>query len=406
MPNYKLFSTSFPTWILLPLLLIFRIATCGIGVSISTPIPILTVQSRDGDVIDCINKMDQPAFKHPLLINHTIQEYPSGMEYEEETKTNIQVWHETGISCPVGTIPIRRDVTNSSSSLYNLHPRANYPNMTHGHKYAIGFQKNREKIYGTRATLNVWDPVVESQDDFSLAQIWLASGFYENGDVNTVEAGWQIFPGKYFDHQPRLFTFWTRDAYNKTGCYSMRCPGFVQTSSIIALEAAITRTSSFGGDQLDITLQIWKDQLTGNWWLGLGLNTHAVGYWPAALFTLLSDHAHIVEWGGEVLYQNTSGMSTTVEMGSGQFANKGFRKAAYFCNLQVAENNHTLLPVQDFGVRADYPNFYTIKKRHNEECGHHFYYGGPGPRLSGVVRGTTLTFSLILIMSFVFVTCV
>ncbi|KAF2607538.1 hypothetical protein F2Q68_00046480 [Brassica cretica] len=59
-------------------------------------------------------------------------------------------------------------------------------------QYAVGYIQNRGPIYGTRATLNVWEPQVEAADDFSLSQVWLASGSFANGDVNTVEAGWQV----------------------------------------------------------------------------------------------------------------------------------------------------------------------------------------------------------------------
>ncbi|CAH8383199.1 unnamed protein product [Eruca vesicaria subsp. sativa] len=138
---------------------------------------------------------------------------------------------------------------------------------------------------------------IYNQPAFSLA----CNGSFANGDVNTVEAGWQ------------------RDAYNNTGCYSTHCGGFVQTSSTIALEAAIIRTSTFGGPQFAITIQIWKDQSSGNWWLGLGLNMELVGYWPGAIFTGLADHTDTVEWGGKILSQNSAGANTIVQMGSGEF---------------------------------------------------------------------------------------
>ncbi|OAY83963.1 hypothetical protein ACMD2_04609 [Ananas comosus] len=32
-----------------------------------------TIQSEDGDIIDCVDIHKQPAFDHPLLRNHTIQ---------------------------------------------------------------------------------------------------------------------------------------------------------------------------------------------------------------------------------------------------------------------------------------------------------------------------------------------
>ncbi|CDY37969.1 BnaC05g08050D [Brassica napus] len=46
------------------------LSLCG-GVSAATPV--LTVHSSDGDVIDCVKKMDQPSLTNPLLKNHSFQ---------------------------------------------------------------------------------------------------------------------------------------------------------------------------------------------------------------------------------------------------------------------------------------------------------------------------------------------
>ncbi|PKI39083.1 hypothetical protein CRG98_040507, partial [Punica granatum] len=35
--------------------------------------PVLTIESPDGDIIDCVHKREQPALDHPLLKNHKIQ---------------------------------------------------------------------------------------------------------------------------------------------------------------------------------------------------------------------------------------------------------------------------------------------------------------------------------------------
>jgi len=48
------------------------------------------------------------------------------------------------------------------------------------------------------------------------------------------------------------------DAYQATGCYNLLCSGFVQTNNRIAIGAAISPTSSYGGGQFDISLLIWK----------------------------------------------------------------------------------------------------------------------------------------------------
>lgn len=60
-------------------------------------------------------------------------------------------------------------------------------------QYAIGRMYNREqKIYGTQATMIVWQPKVETYDEFSLGQLWLVSGTYEDSNINSIEAGWQV----------------------------------------------------------------------------------------------------------------------------------------------------------------------------------------------------------------------
>ncbi|KAG2278576.1 hypothetical protein Bca52824_061131 [Brassica carinata] len=46
-----------------------------IGVGGSTP-PLLTIQSPDGDIVDCILRENQLAFQHPLLKNHKLQASP------------------------------------------------------------------------------------------------------------------------------------------------------------------------------------------------------------------------------------------------------------------------------------------------------------------------------------------
>ncbi|CAG7868522.1 unnamed protein product [Brassica rapa] len=79
-------------------------------------------------------------------------------------------------------------------------------------------------------------------------------------------------------------------------------------------------------------------------------------------------------------------------MGSGEFPGKGFRKAAYFCNLQIAEKNRSFLPPQDFHIGATQPDSYGVVKTHSRGCGDHFYYGGPGPLRSSSYQSDPLAF--------------
>ncbi|KAJ4773582.1 hypothetical protein LUZ62_057839 [Rhynchospora pubera] len=362
-----------------------------------------SIQSPDGDMIDCVLRNKQPALDHPLLKDHKIQRRPSQMpsfkgERKQQNYTSNmgrrawQAWHHVG-PCPKGTVPIRRssvqDVLRAKSLFHygkkqvNTVPLAarsvEKPDVVsgNGHEHAIAYTGSRQEVYGAKATINVWDPSVESENEFSLSQVWILSGSFDGSDLNSIEAGWQVSPELYGDSRPRLFTYWTSDAYQATGCYNLLCEGFIQTDRQIAIGAAISPVSAYNGDQYDITILIWKDPTLGNWWLSFGDN-RLVGYWPAELFTHLSNHATMVEWGGEVVNMQPNGAHTSTQMGSGHFAGDNFRKASYFRNLEIVDADNSLTAVQDIAILAENTNCYNIQSYKSSAWGTYFYYGGPG----------------------------
>ncbi|KAK7285861.1 hypothetical protein RJT34_20644 [Clitoria ternatea] len=358
--------------------------------------PVLTIQSPDGDLIDCVHKRKQPSLDHPLLKNHKIQKVPTkmpkGMKVKrEERKLEWQMWHKNGTRCPKGTVPIRRSTVNDvlrAKSLFDfgkkqrrrLSRRNDAPDVvsTNGHEHAIAYTGSSSEVYGAKATINVWDPSIQVVNEFSLSQIWILSGSFDGSDLNSIEAGWQVSPELYGDSSPRLFTYWTSDSYEATGCYNLLCAGFIQTNSRIAIGAAISPISSFDANQYDITILIWKDPRVGNWWMSFGDGT-LVGYWPEELFTHLTKHATMVEWGGEVVNTRANGQHTSTQMGSGHFAEDGFGKASYFRNLEIVDTDNSLTSVHNnILTLAENTNCYDIKSSYNNEWGTYFYYGGPG----------------------------
>jgi hypothetical protein len=48
-----------------------------------------------------------------------------------------------------------------------------------------------------------------------------------------------------------------KDSYKSTGCYDLTCPGFVQTSNVISLGAAIVPVSTDSGPQTGFTVGIF-----------------------------------------------------------------------------------------------------------------------------------------------------
>ncbi|XP_012080014.1 uncharacterized protein LOC105640342 [Jatropha curcas] len=344
-----------------------------------------TIQSPDGDVIDCVLSHLQPAFDHPELKGQKPldpPEKPKGNETTVKMTESYQLWTDSGESCPEGTVPIRRttqkDVLRASKIRRfgrKLRRHVRRDSTGTGHEHAVVFV-NGEQYYGAKANINVWAPRVTDQYEFSLSQIWVISGSFGN-DLNTIEAGWQVSPELYGDNYPRFFTYWTTDAYQATGCYNLLCSGFVQTNNKIAIGAAISPRSIYSGRQFDIGLMVWKDPKHGNWWLEFGSGL-LVGYWPAFLFSHLRSHASMVQFGGEIVNSRSSGYHTATQMGSGHFAEEGFGKASYFRNLQVVDWDNNLLPLTNLHLLADHPNCYDIRQGKNNVWGTYFYYGGPG----------------------------
>ncbi|CAH9085480.1 unnamed protein product [Cuscuta epithymum] len=367
--------------------------------------PLKFIQSPDGDVIDCVHISHQPAFDHPFLKNHTIQMMPNyhpeslfmdGKVLMNRTKSKkrprpiAQLWHLNG-RCPKGTIPIRRtkedDILRATSiESYGKKklkssvpiPGSFNPNVgttSTGHEHAIAFV-NGGTYYGAKASINVWGPKVEQNREFSLSQIWILGGDF-NSDLNSIEAGWQVSPSLYGDHNTRLFTYWTSDAYQATGCYNLLCSGFIQINSGIAMGASISPLSSHQGSQYDISILVWKDPKDGNWWMQFGKD-NVVGYWPGILFSNLHGGASLVEWGGEVVNEEWGGVHTTTQMGSGGFPSEGFAKASYFRNLKVVDAFNNLKDPEDLGTFTNNSNCYDVKMGKNNKWENYFYYGGPG----------------------------
>ncbi|XP_020251560.1 uncharacterized protein LOC109828953 [Asparagus officinalis] len=346
-----------------------------------------TIQSPDGDIIDCVPSHLQPAFDHPKLrgkkpLNPTERPEGNNGSVLEGMSKSLQLWRDSGEFCPEESVPIRRTTENdllrvSALGRFGRKPtrRVRRDSSGTGHEHAVGYVSG-DKYYGAKASLNVWAPKVTAPSEFTLSQIWVISGPF-SADLNTIEAGWQVNPELYGDSLPRFFTYWTSDAYQETGCYNLFCSGFVQTNNKFAIGATISPNSEYNGRQFDVTLLIWKDPKNGHWWLEYGSGL-ILGYWPSFLFNHLTEYASMIQFGGEIVNSRPSGVHTSTEMGSGHFANKGFRRAAYFRNLQVVDWDNNLIPLSNLHLFADHSSCYGIKGGVNEVWGNYFYYGGPG----------------------------
>ncbi|XP_038716040.1 uncharacterized protein LOC120009494 [Tripterygium wilfordii] len=244
-----------------------------------------------------------------------------------------------------------------------------------------------EGIYGVAATINLWDPVVErgiSGREYSAALIRIKSRIYDDFDV--IEAGWHVYPWFHSArlgadeevYKTRFFISWTNDSYRRS-CYNMDCGGFVIENNDV-LGSVLEPISSYNGEQKDIVVEIWKDIESRRW--QLKYNDIMVGYWPEDLFTHLKIRGTEVEWGGEVFNTNHNNIFTSTKMGSGRFAEEGYRKAGYFKKLRVKtlSSGHNWIPPPTLEQKVSDPRYYTFHEEANIDGSGDdgFFYGGPG----------------------------
>ncbi|KAL3500652.1 hypothetical protein ACH5RR_039745 [Cinchona calisaya] len=383
---------------------------CGVSSSkqnLSPNFAVKIIQSADGDVIDCIDIYEQPAFNHPDLRNHKIQMTPTYdptmlTKTEKETSDaskkqkedlyitpTAQLWQKSR-SCPEGTVPIRRNSRKSERKTIPVDNFARkkpsvFPHQSKENKNLNLLQTNHSlavlhtegyAYFGAKGDIQVWNPPVERDDEYSTSQVALKSG--PHNQYEAMEAGWAVNPSVYGDRKTRLFTYWTTDGSVKTGCFDATCPGFVQTSKDIALGAAIYPISNPTGLPSVIRIFIFKDPNTSNWWVNYG-GTVNIGYWPGKLFKTLAYHAETIQWGGEV-YSTRVGTHphTATGMGSGRYAAGIFSYSGFVNRMRVVQNSGVIkFPdwAIDYSDEYDcYSAFYMWEYMIEPE----FYYGGPG----------------------------
>uniref|UniRef100_A0A7N0U5J5 Neprosin PEP catalytic domain-containing protein n=1 Tax=Kalanchoe fedtschenkoi TaxID=63787 RepID=A0A7N0U5J5_KALFE len=180
--------------------------------------------------------------------------------------------------CPEGTVPrLRMPHTDEDffRSMKRL-PRSITRNVTQAdhdpndaREYAIVYTEYGA-YYGGAAHISIWKPYIERANEFSLAQMWVASGLVDTEE--TIECGWHVYPDYYKDKnklEPKLFVYWAYilnkevktyvsqvDSYKKTGGYNLKCPGFNQISRKILPGASILTPSQVNGAKSAIDVQI------------------------------------------------------------------------------------------------------------------------------------------------------
>jgi hypothetical protein len=346
-----------------------------------------------GQIFDCIPIEQQPGAKASGGQIATPPELPgahppAGTAHRPQLSADRQDPFGNAMSCPVGTVPVRRITLEEMTRFKSLRhffqkspaggslpprpgrtqipgPAPEAPPAVQAHKYAHAYQTVPN--LGGHSALNIWAPAV-GNEVFSLAQQWYV-GF--DPVLQTAEVGWQVFPQKYQTTQPVLFIYWTADNYQNTGCYNLDCQAFVQTNPQWAIGGALPNVSTPGGPQFDLEVAFYLYQ--GNWWLYL--SGQPVGYYRATQYGAgpMATGAAEIDYGGETV--NTDSWPP---MGSGAFASAGNGQAAYQRDIFYFPTAGTAVPAT-LTPQEPSPNCYTLQLLSgNAPWNNYFFFGGPG----------------------------
>ncbi|KAL3738112.1 hypothetical protein ACJRO7_019617 [Eucalyptus globulus] len=276
-----------------------------------------TIQTEYGDTYDCVDFYKQPAFDHPLLKNHSFH-FDMRPSFRPKRRTNLEGSAANGIKsasimrldCPLGTVPIRRTskeeliAARTQAKVHdpNADPNTD-PNTEEAHGLRLAIVRTKfgsgKKYNGGGMVSSVEMPWAKGSQ-YSGGQIKIQSG------PDFIQAGWMVNPSLYSHYQTHLFLFTkvnlgiAQFAFNT--CFNAQCPGFVLVRSDHPMDAVLHNISKAPGPVYTYNYFIYRDPTSGLWWLELGEDYTAVGFWPRVIFSGggLCDLATYVEWGGQV----------------------------------------------------------------------------------------------------------
>ena len=352
-----------------------------------------------GAIFDCVPLEQQPALrgaKGPVPkapdLPHLLHAKTGGEDERKDALVQSPLAPDKKdhfgnvMHCPEGTIPMRRVTLEDVARFPTLRDffrkaprgvgrpaRASEPaTVPATHRWAHAYQNVSNG--GGHSFLNLWDPPIGANQIFSLSQHWYVGG--SGGNLQTVECGWQVYPGMYHDARAHLFTYYTADAYNTTGCYNLTCGAFVQLSSTFAPGMALSSVSVVGGPQYVMELAVWHTG--GRWYIYYNgtSGSNAIGYYPDTLFRggALTHNATEIDFGGE-----TVGTTSWPPMGSGHFAAEGWQRAAYQRTIGYYPPQGGAMVDGNLTPAAASPQCYTAQvTRYAAPWSETLWFGGPG----------------------------
>ncbi|KAM3249999.1 putative protein isoform X1 [Capsicum annuum] len=361
--------------------------------------PIKTIKTEYGDIFDCVDFYDQPAFHHPKLKSHNYhpQMKPSlfMMKVVDPSKSITDTLESMKLpdgGCPVGTVPVRR-FTKKDLTRHKLLPEPEDNFVANGNNFNDSKARRKKPLkgYNTAIVSTVDNPNNKFGGASMIAAIYNPRSTGQQHSAcrlklikgkNIIQVGWRVDPTLYGDNRTRLFIHFN-DGTNS--CFDLLCPSFVVVSELSPFGQPFRHISDIHGEHFDWAFQIKWDQQKGNWWLFLQHMTDQyipVGFWPKEVFDDFGNYATRVEWGG-VVYSPAGVLLPP--MGTGNYPIiKSALSIAYCRNIALLDDKGQYIDISNSNLPttstnsllysvADYPN-YGLGSDYN----HTILYGGPG----------------------------
>ncbi|CAL5044689.1 unnamed protein product [Urochloa decumbens] len=392
-------ATVAPALTAIVLLLVAAGGACALAVN-------KTIQSEDGDVIDCVDVHQQPAFKDaPPGSRVLLQPKPERSPQELQ-----QTWRKSG-SCPPGTVGIRRDTRRASTEVARLASPFRRPdadgssyvptkvtdnnfqnkvmdNMKGKVEVAAAYACNAAYL-GARVTLPYWKVDVHPDE---LSMNYLLVGYSLDDHFrpfpgspppktleNQIAIGLVTWPALYGDSLSRLFVYYSNDGGVNNNCFNLDCGGFQLYPSPYVLGNSFSNADSqVGGERYGVPVGIHRDATGASW--HVTVSDHEIGSYPETVFNTRFPEAWYVEMGGRVLNTRPGGNHTTTPMGNGIPSCAGSRFAATIMEYYAVGYNGVIANDKADRTVVTTPTCYDAKPLGFDQGrgGYAVAYGGPG----------------------------
>ncbi|KAK3131583.1 hypothetical protein QOZ80_6AG0508390 [Eleusine coracana subsp. coracana] len=361
-----------------------------------------TIESDDGDVIDCVDAYQQPAL---IKYQDGSRKLAAGPERSmkdmvaaanaSKPQARHQTWRKHG-SCPAGTVPIRRESNpvKISELLAGQPSPFGHPGSYSLSATQLGGSDNasamavappgvkievaaayatRYPYMGIRAEIPYWKVDVQNPQEFSMSYIMLGYTLDPKYQPAPMAA-----PPTNLTNQIAVGLVNDGGAANK--CFNHECEGFhIKEGARYAIGSWWHDSDSqVGGVRYAVSVGIHVDQAVGNWWVSV--LDDDIGYYPEHVFNTRFHDGCYAEIGGRVLDTRPGGLHTTTPMGSGQPASAGWRFAATIMEYYGITLQGALFRDQADRTVVTTPTCYGVNPLgfDKNRGGYAVSYGGPG----------------------------